>query len=48
MERATALEGTDGDDDVVGIGLAIRYGPQQRREEKRAVAVDAGRQGTSA
>ena len=40
MERATALEGTDGDDHVVGVGAAIRNGPEQRREEKRAVAVD--------
>jgi hypothetical protein len=48
MERAIALEGADGDDHVVGIDSAIRNGPEQRREEKRAVAVDAGRQGTSA
>ena len=40
MESAIALEGTNGNDHVVGIGSAIRNGPEQRREEKRAIAVD--------
>src|SRR3954467_5817667 len=40
MERTIALEGTDGDDNIIRVGSTIHDRPEQGRKEERAVAVD--------